>query len=423
MSFIEVRRALDGAWYTFEAFRNWYGSEGYARVIWEDCKVIVRGGWQVSSYMEASEDERGEGNEEYFRRLKNRLEVRLARDDQWYSLEDFKNFYNETYGRVIWQERQTIVRGFVVFSYMEELRDAWDSWNSPCVAQESHVDSEYDEIEYADSSEVELSLLQMDEVDGVVAAARSDGLTVTKLHDEARHVLESATTAIANESIMELDVSAHWTHWRAYVCMHAEHEKMIGPGIVRISAQSIHGTKDPNREGRPRVDLVLHQQDGSYVRLHPGAHRRLDAKLKVAPPSASEHGASAGNQWTRIWSEDGVFTIDDARHIAQGDRIGRKEAWKQLSSLSGDVPSDITDGTKFLWWLWVAGFGSRLEPVIGCGLRKVEMIHQSFESKLVRFERVNGSLVHVGLAYFKVRGAWKLELSVWLHGTDGPPDL
>ena len=157
---------------------------------------------------------------------------------------------------------------------------------------------------------------------------------------------------------MEVDASACWAHWRAYVCMHEEHQTMIGPGIVRVTAQSIQGTKDPNRQGRQRVDLVLHQLGGSYVRVHPGRHKSNDAALKVSPPSASEHGASATNQWTRIWSGDGVFTKERAKYIAQGDWIGRKQAWHQLSSLNDPVPVDITDGSQFLWWLWVAGFGN-----------------------------------------------------------------
>ena len=421
MTFIEVRRAWNGAWYTFQEFRNWYNSERHAMDNWEECKVIDRGHRQISSYMEASGDERDESNEEYLAKRNTRIEVRLASDNEWYTLQEFKNFYGERYGRLFWEERQTIVRGSLVSSYMEDIRyDAWNTWNS-VATQESEQDSEYDEV---DSDEAQLSLLEMDEVDGVVAAARSDGLTVTKLHSEARRVLEFATTGMALGDVSyDMDVSGHWTNWRSYVCMHAEHDKLIGAGIVRVSAQSIYGTKDPNREGRPRVDLVLHHQDGSYVRLHPGSHRRNDAQLKVSPPSASEHGLSASNQWLRIWSEDGVLTIDDVRHIAQGDRIGRKEAWNRLSSLNGDVPLDITNGIHFLWWLWVASFGSKLGPVIGCGLRKAEVIRNCVESKLVRFERVDDTLVHVGLEYIKVRRAHKLQLSVWLHGTDGPPDL
>ena len=160
------------------------------------------------------------------------------------------------------------------------------------------------------------------------------------------------------------------------------------------------------------------------MRVHPGRHMINDAALKLSPPSASEHGASATNQWTRIWSGDGVFTKEHAKHIAQGDWIGRKEAWRQLSSLNDDVPVDIADGSSFLWWLWVAGFGNgREQKVIGSGLRKAELVRNRDEEKLVRFQRVDDTLVHVGLSYVRVRcNTWALELSIWLHAPVGPPD-
>ena len=160
------------------------------------------------------------------------------------------------------------------------------------------------------------------------------------------------------------------------------------------------------------------------MRVHPGLHRRKDAKLKVSPPSASEHGASATNQWTRIWSPDGVFTKQDAQDIAQGDWIGRKRAWHQLFLVSDGVPVDTTDGSSFLWWLWVAGFGNgREQKVIGSGLRKAELVRNRGEEKLVSFQRADDTLVHVGLSYVHVRRyTWTLELSIRLHAPVGAPD-
>ena len=88
------------------------------------------------------------------------------------------------------------------------------------------------------------------------------------------------------------------------------------------------------------------------------------------------------------------------------------------------MPVDITDGSSFLWWLWVAGFGNgRVAVVIGSGLQKAEVLCNRDEEKLVRFQRVDDTLVHVGLSYVRVRrSAWQLELSVWLHAPVGPPD-
>ena len=520
---MEVRRALDGSWYTLEASRTHYNDD--AMRVWEDCQLVVKG-CPANSYMESIGNERdgagSDGNASMEASVvteasitTDAIEVRRARDGEWYTLKDFEACCGVIYGRIAWQDCQAVVRGAVVSTYMEatgnasgwdwedggasehvaEQRDAsedgarrnvwdipvpdwensdvtdgaathvvqdggasehvaeqfdasevaargnvWDRWNSDVPGGASpHVVEEGGASEHVDkqSDASEDGELQMHEVDEVVSVAKKDsGLTLTMLrealHEEARGVLEYATDILHRQheptqqltTIEEMNVAARWENWRAYVCTHREHEKMIGSGIVRVSAQMIWGTKDANRRGRPRVDLVLHHRDSSYVRLHPGSHRRNDAQLKVSPPSASEHGVSAAQQWKRIWSEDGVFSINDARLIPQGDRIGRKEAWKRLSSLRHDVPFDITDGTKFLWWLWVASFGSKLEPVVGCGLRKAEVVRDMDESKIVRFERVNDTCVHVGLSYLKVRGgAWRMEFSVWLHAIDGPPDL
>ena len=80
-------------------------------------------------------------------------------------------------------------------------------------------------------------LLEMHEVEAIVTSALTEGLTPTKLHDEARRALEFVTTKIRDESTMEVDASTCWAHWRAYVCMHEEHQTMIGPGIARVTAQ------------------------------------------------------------------------------------------------------------------------------------------------------------------------------------------
>ena len=61
--------------------------------------------------------------------------------------------------------------------------------------------------------------------------------------------------------------------------------------------------------------------------------------------------------------------------------------------------------------------------VIGSGLQKAEVLCNRDEEKLVRFQRVDDTLVHVGLSYVRVRrSAWQLELAVWLHAPVGPPD-
>ena len=236
------------------------------------------------------------------------MEKRIAANGTSYTEQEFAKWYGPQY-REWWMragEDQAGASEHVqpgedqagATEHGQSLADQPDTISSDRAGEEGHA-----------LALVPIMLLGMHEVQAIVASALTEGLTRTKLHDEARLALEFVTAKIRDESTTEVDASACWVHWPAYVCMHEEHQTMIGPGIVRVTAQSIQGTKDANRQGRPRVDLVLNQLGGSYVRVHPGRHMINDAALKLSPPSASEHGASATNQWTRIWSGDGVFTL------------------------------------------------------------------------------------------------------------------
>ena len=44
-----------------------------------------------------------------------------------------------------------------------------------------------------------------------------------------------------------------------------------------------------------------------------------------------------------------------------------------LCSLSLPADRDLTDGSKFLWWLWVANLGPRLSQVVGDGIVLAEL--------------------------------------------------
>ena len=45
--------------------------------------------------------------------------------------------------------------------------------------------------------------------------------------------------------------------------------ELIGHGVKAFSTEFIDGTKDPNRGGRPRLDLVIRHSNNSYWRLRP----------------------------------------------------------------------------------------------------------------------------------------------------------
>jgi len=150
---MEVRRAQNGHWYTLEALQKYYDDEEHVKRVWEDCQLIVKGR-PVTSYMESTGDERDavctDGNTSIEASIvtDGRVEVRRARDDQWYTLEDFKACFGDRYGRVIWAECQAVVRGAVVSSYMEATGDVPD-WGWEEGGASEHVAKQSDASEEA----------------------------------------------------------------------------------------------------------------------------------------------------------------------------------------------------------------------------------------------------------------------------------
>ena len=144
---MEVRRALDGSWYALESFRTYYNDD--AMRVWEDCQLVVAG-CPATSYMESIGNERdgagSDGNASMEASVvteasitTDAIEVRRARDGEWYTLKDFEACYGVRYGRIIWQDCQAVVRGAVVSSYMEGTGNAsgWD-WEDGGASE--HVD-------------------------------------------------------------------------------------------------------------------------------------------------------------------------------------------------------------------------------------------------------------------------------------------
>ena len=187
-----------------------------------------------------------------------------------------------------------------------------------------------------------------------------------------------------------------WPHWQEYVAFHKQSRELVGPGIVNVTAQAIEGTKDRNRGGEPRVDLVLHHQDGGYVRLHPGSRPRLDAKPRYYLGIATEHAPAPHAQWLSL-PLNGVFTRAHGQIVPQTDRISKADAWAMLQTLVLPRDRDLTDGTKFRWWLWIANIAPRV-AVIGAGIRMAELVTRNERSAVIEFTRVDQSVVRVQLA-------------------------
>ena len=102
------------------------------------------------------------------------------------------------------------------------------------------------------------------------------------------------------------------------------------------------GATEHAQSGENQAGTVPLDQAGGevHVRVHPCRQKEW-CKTESISAKCFRLGASATNQWTRIWPGDGVFTIHDAHRIAQGDRIDKKEARRQLSLVNDDVPFGI----------------------------------------------------------------------------------
>ena len=67
--------------------------------------------------------------------------------------------------------------------------------------------------------------------------------------------------------------------WVPYVVAHASCDQIIGPGIAHAAARFVHGNRDHNRGGGPRLDFFFHRTDGTVCRVHPGQRPKNDAQL------------------------------------------------------------------------------------------------------------------------------------------------
>ena len=78
---------------------------------------------------------------------------------------------------------------------------------------------------------------------------------------------------------------------------------------------------------------------------------------------------------------------------------------------------DLTDGSKFLWWLWVANLAQQQTEVVGGGIQKAELVAVDADSAVVAFTRVDQSLVQVelteGRAGLIVRHATQQATGEW----------
>ena len=202
-------------------------------------------------------------------------------------------------------------------------------------------------------------------------------------HKEAREVIQaviahgSAVEFNENGAAEHLDPPGHnvtgipnWSTWKQYIAKHKDMSKIVGSdGIVRVTAEFFEGTRDANRDGQKRCDLIVYCSDGSFWRLHPGSKCRLDAIPKHITPEVFIQvlKSTAGNVWMPADFEL-PFTATQAAGIPQSDRLGKKEVWRWIQQLgAAEHEFDITNGYELKWWLWVANL-EQSRSVVGAGI-------------------------------------------------------
>ena len=215
------------------------------------------------------------------------------------------------------------------------------------------------------------------------------------LHNEARAFTDKFANADHEAIGVQANLAAEWPNWRLYVANHTLAPDLIGPGVKAFTAEFIDGTRDPNRGGRPRLDLVIRHANGAYCRLHPGSTRKTDAKPRFFPASAPE---PAAYEWRRP-DAAGIFSSDRAKLVPQIDKLGKSDIWQAVQriprELIPDIQSgawlDITCGRHLLWWLWICNLGNHTRTVIGAGVHIAHVAMNTDHEAVFKFTRIDGT--------------------------------
>ena len=230
-------------------------------------------------------------------------------------------------------------------------------------------------------------------------------------HREARNVLEAVIHAGVPVDFGEDGAAKHmdgsggatehipqWSNWKSYIAKHQYMPEILQYAVVSVTAEFIDGTSDPNRNMQPRCDFVLNLTDGCFWRLHPGSKSKQDAKpLRVVPQdfcarvlqSTEPMAFTATDLWRPHFALP--FTARHATSVPQTDSIGKNRIWAWVLSLgAAEHMFDVTDGTQFRWWLWVATL-EHSHNVVGAGISSAEIHTNGISWADFIFNRIDGS--------------------------------
>ena len=189
------------------------------------------------------------------------------------------------------------------------------------------------------------------------------------LHTEARRHLNEITDIAGQDGADDVYYIDDSIRWKEYIAMHAQWEDIIGNGIIAAHLEKIHNTRDPNRQNKARVDYVFYRADNTFCRVHPGTKRRNDAQLYFADTSTCYRAV----QVHEVAPNPMTFTA--AMQIPMKDKMGKAEAWRQLSQRDDDL-IDVTEHDTFKWWLFLSNLGPNTRQAFGSGITAVQIHKQ-----------------------------------------------
>ena len=203
------------------------------------------------------------------------------------------------------------------------------------------------------------------------------------LHTEARRHLDEITDSLMDYGADEVHRVADSIRWKEYIAMHKDWKDIIANGIVAAYCEKIHHTRDPNRGNRERVDYIFYRPNNTYCRVHPGTKPKHDAQLYFGETSTCSRALQAYEV------APNPLTLQAAMQIPMNDKMGKAEAWRQLSERD-DASIDVTEHDPFKWWLFLSNLGPNTPKAIGTGITSVQ-IHKRENKIGLRTEHTDSS--------------------------------
>ena len=254
------------------------------------------------------------------------------------------------------------------------------------------------------------------------------------LQSDARAALESAIQVLSRHAgegaAPPYDLCAVWQGWQRYFAWHDQGERIVGTGVVQLQEEQILGVTDPNRFGQLRVDIVVHNVDGGYWRLHPGSQKRRDAIPQRFTIGATEPDARAPQRAAQMYQAPrGDFDLASATAIPQYDRFGREEFLEILARAQVQIPCDVTESADVPWRRWFCNLGRHSGAVIGHGIRCVRLEALEAEEaapgggasqRLCNVSRRDGRQVQMASVHLPMAsmGGWHAAAEIWPFGRE-----